>query len=99
MFDHVTIRVTSRAASVEFYETVLGALDIETTYADEAFVECAKALASRLIQDGTTDDERLDDGPVEASRHQGEAPRWRREIALVDGRHVQPLLLSRSINA
>ncbi len=39
MFDHVTIRVTSRAASVAFYETVLSALEIETTYADDSFVE------------------------------------------------------------
>jgi len=39
VFDHVTIRATSRAASVEFYETVLRALEIEATSADETFVE------------------------------------------------------------
>ena len=39
MFDHVTIRVTDRAASRAFYATVLGTLGIEPTSAGEAFVE------------------------------------------------------------
>jgi len=39
MFDHVTIRVSDRRASEAIYTTVLGALGIEPTYADEEFVE------------------------------------------------------------
>jgi len=39
MFDHVTIRVTDRAASEAFYGATLGALGIEPTYSDETFVE------------------------------------------------------------
>ncbi len=39
MFDHVTIRVTSRAAAEGFYKTVLRALELEATYADDEFAE------------------------------------------------------------
>jgi catechol 2,3-dioxygenase-like lactoylglutathione lyase family enzyme len=39
VFDHVTIRVSDRAASERFYETVLGTLGIEATYSDEHFCE------------------------------------------------------------
>ncbi len=39
MFDHVTIRVSDREASVRFYELVLRTLGIETTYAGPDFVE------------------------------------------------------------
>ncbi len=39
MFDHVTIRVADRAAAEAFYATVLPALGLESTYADEWFVE------------------------------------------------------------
>ena len=39
MFDHVTIRVSDRAASREFYDTVLRTLGIEQTGADDHFVE------------------------------------------------------------
>jgi catechol 2,3-dioxygenase-like lactoylglutathione lyase family enzyme len=39
VFDHVTIRVSDRAASERFYETVLGTLGIEPTYSDEHFAE------------------------------------------------------------
>ena len=39
MFDHVTIRVSDRAASERFYETVLGTLGIERTHSDEHFAE------------------------------------------------------------
>ena len=39
MFDHVTIRVSDRTASEEFYETVLGTLGIEQTFSSEHFVE------------------------------------------------------------
>ena len=39
MFDHVTIRVSDRAASVRFYTTVLATLGIEQSSADEHYVE------------------------------------------------------------
>jgi catechol 2,3-dioxygenase-like lactoylglutathione lyase family enzyme len=39
VFDHVTIRVTDRAASEAFYATVLRTLGVEPTSADDAFVE------------------------------------------------------------
>ena len=39
MFDHVTIRVTSRAAAEEFYETLLRTLGIEATYRDDELAE------------------------------------------------------------
>jgi catechol 2,3-dioxygenase-like lactoylglutathione lyase family enzyme len=39
VFDHVTIRVTDRAASERFYDTVLQTLGIENTYTDARFAE------------------------------------------------------------
>ena len=39
MFDHVTIRVSDRAGAVRFYETVLGALEIEMTHSGDEFPE------------------------------------------------------------
>jgi catechol 2,3-dioxygenase-like lactoylglutathione lyase family enzyme len=39
VFDHVTIRVSDRAASQGFYDTVLLPLGIETTYSDGRFAE------------------------------------------------------------
>jgi catechol 2,3-dioxygenase-like lactoylglutathione lyase family enzyme len=39
VFDHVTIRVSDRAASERFYETVLGVLGIDESYAGEQFTE------------------------------------------------------------
>jgi catechol 2,3-dioxygenase-like lactoylglutathione lyase family enzyme len=39
MFDHVTIRVTDRAASERFYDTVLTPLGIDRTYRTEVFSE------------------------------------------------------------
>ena len=39
MFDHVTIRVSDRDASVRFYDTVLGVLGIESEYSDDDFTE------------------------------------------------------------
>jgi catechol 2,3-dioxygenase-like lactoylglutathione lyase family enzyme len=39
VFDHVTIRVSDRAASERFYDTVLGALGIERTSTDERYPE------------------------------------------------------------
>jgi catechol 2,3-dioxygenase-like lactoylglutathione lyase family enzyme len=39
VFDHVTIRVSDRAASERFYKTVLLPLGVETTYRTNAFTE------------------------------------------------------------
>jgi catechol 2,3-dioxygenase-like lactoylglutathione lyase family enzyme len=39
VFDHVTIRVSDRAASERFYETVFAPLAIAQTYSDEALAE------------------------------------------------------------
>jgi len=39
VFDHVTIRVTDRAASEAFYTTVLAPLGIDVTYSTSAFAE------------------------------------------------------------
>jgi catechol 2,3-dioxygenase-like lactoylglutathione lyase family enzyme len=39
VFDHVTIRVSDRAASERFYHTVLGVLGIQAEYAGEVFTE------------------------------------------------------------
>ena len=39
MFDHVTIRVSDRAASERFYETVLAVVGIDETYSDDQFTE------------------------------------------------------------
>jgi catechol 2,3-dioxygenase-like lactoylglutathione lyase family enzyme len=39
VFDHVTIRVSDRAASEAFYGTVLAPLGIESTYSDTRFAE------------------------------------------------------------
>lgn len=39
MFDHVTIRVADRDASLRFYDTALGALGIERTHSNGEFVE------------------------------------------------------------
>jgi catechol 2,3-dioxygenase-like lactoylglutathione lyase family enzyme len=39
VFDHVTIRVTDRAASQRFYDTVLEALGIDVTYSTDAYAE------------------------------------------------------------
>jgi catechol 2,3-dioxygenase-like lactoylglutathione lyase family enzyme len=39
VFDHVTIRVSDRAASERFYDTVLAAIGIEKTWSDEHYAE------------------------------------------------------------
>ena len=39
MFDHVTIRVSDRAASERFYDTVLTPLGIDRTYSTPTFSE------------------------------------------------------------
>jgi catechol 2,3-dioxygenase-like lactoylglutathione lyase family enzyme len=41
VFDHVTVRVSDRAASERFYATVLSTLGVEPTYAGDDFVEWA----------------------------------------------------------
>src|SRR3954447_16622867 len=44
MFDHVTIRVTDRAASERFYDTVLAELGIDRTYETPTFSEWGNFL-------------------------------------------------------
>jgi catechol 2,3-dioxygenase-like lactoylglutathione lyase family enzyme len=39
VFDHVTIRVSDRKASEQFYDTVLGVLGFDAEYSDELFTE------------------------------------------------------------
>ena len=39
MFDHVTIRAADRPSSERFYRTVLGAIEVEPTYAGEELIE------------------------------------------------------------
>jgi catechol 2,3-dioxygenase-like lactoylglutathione lyase family enzyme len=39
MFDHVTIRVSDRQASEQFYETVLRTLGVEASHSDEHYAE------------------------------------------------------------
>jgi catechol 2,3-dioxygenase-like lactoylglutathione lyase family enzyme len=39
VFDHVTIRVSDRAASERFYTSVLGAIGIDESYSDDQFTE------------------------------------------------------------
>jgi catechol 2,3-dioxygenase-like lactoylglutathione lyase family enzyme len=39
VFDHVTIRVSDRAASERFYATVLAPLGVARTHSDETFAE------------------------------------------------------------
>jgi catechol 2,3-dioxygenase-like lactoylglutathione lyase family enzyme len=39
VFDHVTIRVSDRKASEQFYDTALGVLGIEAEYSDDQFTE------------------------------------------------------------
>jgi catechol 2,3-dioxygenase-like lactoylglutathione lyase family enzyme len=39
MFDHVTLRASDRAASEDFYATVLGALGVEATHRDDVLAE------------------------------------------------------------
>lgn len=47
MFDHLTIRVSDRAASERFYTSVLAPLGIEPTHVDQQFAEWADfSLAS-----------------------------------------------------
>jgi catechol 2,3-dioxygenase-like lactoylglutathione lyase family enzyme len=55
VFDHVTIRVTDRAASERFYATVLGAIGIDTTHSGEQFTEWGDfSLAQATAWDAVT---------------------------------------------
>jgi catechol 2,3-dioxygenase-like lactoylglutathione lyase family enzyme len=55
VFDHVTIRVTDRAASEAFYETVLEPLGVEATYSGARFAEWDDfSLAAADAEHGVT---------------------------------------------
>jgi catechol 2,3-dioxygenase-like lactoylglutathione lyase family enzyme len=55
VFDHVTIRVTDRAASEAFYETVLEPLGVQATYSGASFAEWDDfSLAAADAQHGVT---------------------------------------------
>ena len=47
VFDHLTIRVSDRAASERFYRTVLSTLAIETTSVEADFVEWTTSRSRR----------------------------------------------------
>jgi catechol 2,3-dioxygenase-like lactoylglutathione lyase family enzyme len=51
VFDHVTIRVSDREASEQFYETVLGTLGAATTHCDEHYVEWDDFSLSQASED------------------------------------------------
>jgi catechol 2,3-dioxygenase-like lactoylglutathione lyase family enzyme len=55
VFDHVTIRVSDRAASERFYMRVLGVLGIDTTHTGEQFTEWGDfSLAEAMAWDAVT---------------------------------------------
>ena len=55
MFDHVTIRVSDRAASERFYRRVLGVLGIDTTHSGGQFTEWGDfSLAEAMAWDAVT---------------------------------------------
>jgi catechol 2,3-dioxygenase-like lactoylglutathione lyase family enzyme len=55
VFDHVTIRVSDRAASGRFYAIVLGAIGIDTTHSGEQFTEWGDfSLAQATAWDAVT---------------------------------------------
>jgi catechol 2,3-dioxygenase-like lactoylglutathione lyase family enzyme len=55
VFDHVTIRVSDRAASGRFYAVVLGAIGIDTTHSGEQFTEWGDfSLAQATAWDAVT---------------------------------------------
>jgi catechol 2,3-dioxygenase-like lactoylglutathione lyase family enzyme len=47
LFDHVTIRVPDRGASEQFFETVLAALGIDTTYRTREFTEWQEFMVAQ----------------------------------------------------
>ncbi|MBW3592965.1 MAG: VOC family protein [Actinobacteria bacterium] len=66
MFDHVTIRVSSRAAAERFYETLLRTLGVEKTYTGDDFVEWGDFSLTESDDGGVTT--RLHIGFVAPSR-------------------------------
>ena len=71
MFDHVTIRVSDRAASERFYETVLRTLGIEKSYSDEHFAEWNDFSLAQAT----------DDRPAAKRLHVGFAAASRRHVS------------------
>ena len=69
MFDHVTIRVTERAASEGFYDTVLPTLGIDKTYETDQFCQWSD-FGLALADDTTPPTRRLHVGFVAPSREQ-----------------------------
>jgi catechol 2,3-dioxygenase-like lactoylglutathione lyase family enzyme len=51
MFDHVTIRVSDRAVSERFFETILEPLGIDTTYSTGSFAEWGDFLLTEADDD------------------------------------------------
>jgi catechol 2,3-dioxygenase-like lactoylglutathione lyase family enzyme len=47
LFDHVTIRVADRAAAEQFFDTVLAALGIDTTYRTREFTEWQEFMVAQ----------------------------------------------------
>jgi catechol 2,3-dioxygenase-like lactoylglutathione lyase family enzyme len=72
VFDHVTIRVTDRAASERFYDTVLPALGIDKSYRTDAFTEWGDFLLTGA-DDVTPATRRLHIGFVAPSSEQVDA--------------------------
>src|SRR3954451_10270432 len=70
MFDHVTIRVTDRAVSERFYDTVLIELGIDRTYRTPTFSEWGNFLLA----------ERSDANPVTRRLHVGFAAPSREQV-------------------
>jgi catechol 2,3-dioxygenase-like lactoylglutathione lyase family enzyme len=79
VFDHVTLRVSSRAASEQFYELVLGLLGVEPSYTGDDFAEWHDfSLAQASREKPTTTGLHL--GFVAGSREQVDAF-WRAGVA------------------
>ena len=70
MFDHVTIRVSDRAASERFYSTVLLTLGFETMYSDARFAEWDDFSVTAAN----------DDNPVTRGLHVGFGARSREQV-------------------
>src|SRR4051812_8355853 len=70
MFDHVTIRVTDRAVSERFYDTVLVELGIDRTYRTPTFSEWGNFLLA----------ERSEGNPVTRRLHLGFAAPSREQV-------------------
>src|SRR3954454_9850660 len=70
MFDHVTIRVTDRAASERFYDIVLAELGIDRTYRTPTFSEWGNFLLA----------ERSEGNPVTRRLHLGFAAPSREQV-------------------